>query len=355
MSAGRRLTGPAGTADEVLFEPTGNPDHSAHIGTWLLHCPGQSPAWEHYALMAVHLRPLPGESRPARINVPGATHEFLLCAIDPARTPSAADPPGSWSFLRPFNVWEQVDLPADAAAAELLELCARAVLAGVLPAEPALAGAVEPWHTSLLRSAAHYRGEAHASGDLDDGGVVVAATAATAATTADMAARTWPPPPTVSQPRRSVSEVRLNDAVMVLSGTIPVGGRIVDLGDGERPWVDICVLGQHLPQMYRLVEIEALDAASAEALGLCGTCLGYGTTGPPVPPATSFDQLVDPCPTCTGTGRPAIRLTMVRDGPNVSLLIGAVRHEARVGPEYAFCLACGMHPDDPTANHGPPE
>jgi hypothetical protein len=33
---------------------------------------------------------------------------------------------------------------------------------GILPAEPPLAGAVEPWRTCLLKSAAHQRGEVHA-------------------------------------------------------------------------------------------------------------------------------------------------------------------------------------------------
>lgn len=162
MTAGRTLTGPAGTAVEVVVV-SDVPDHQAHIGTWLLHCPGQSPAWSHYALMCVHLRPLAGDVRPAHVRHPGATHEFLLLAIDPKCSPTPDDEPGSWDFLRPVNMCEQVELSDDAGASELLDLCAQAVLDGILPAEPPLSGAVEPWRTVLLKSAAHQRGEAHAS------------------------------------------------------------------------------------------------------------------------------------------------------------------------------------------------
>ena len=159
MSAGREFSGPFGTATEVILK-SDVLDHGAHIGTWLLHCPGQSPAWEHYMLSAVHLRPIPGESKPATIKVPGATHEFLVLALNPERTPTPDNPP--WPHLTPANVVEQVELPDDAAAAELLALCAQAVVDGVLPAEPPLAGQVEPWRTVLIKSAAHARGEVHA-------------------------------------------------------------------------------------------------------------------------------------------------------------------------------------------------
>lgn len=163
MSAGRILTGAFGTATEVLFH-SAEPDHQAHIGTWLLDCPGQSPAWSHYALMCVHLRPLAGESKSAHIRFPGATHEILLLALNPETnpSPSADDPPGSWDFLRPINLCEQVQLPGDAAAAELLAEAAQAVVDGILWAEPPLSGQKEPWRTCLIKSAAHARGEVHA-------------------------------------------------------------------------------------------------------------------------------------------------------------------------------------------------
>lgn len=158
---GETLHGPAGTAVEhtFTFEPGEHTAQRACLGSWLIDAPGQSPAWRHYLLSVVHLRPVDGV--PATIVVPHATHEIVVTALDPDRAPSVGDT-DSWLMLVPVNVAEQVELPDDAAAVRLLRACAQAVVDGVLPAEPPLAGAVEPWRTSLLRTAAHERGEPHA-------------------------------------------------------------------------------------------------------------------------------------------------------------------------------------------------
>ncbi len=160
-SEGRVFQGPCGTATEVLISgDLPRPDVAATLSTWFLNCPGQSPAWDNYLLSIIHLRPIEGV-RPAVISVPKATHEVLLLAADPTTNPTAMDP-DSWQFLFPHNVSEQIELPDDVTAVMLLEDCARAVVDGILPAEPALAGAVEPWRTVLIKTAAHARGEEHA-------------------------------------------------------------------------------------------------------------------------------------------------------------------------------------------------
>jgi hypothetical protein len=158
--AGRVLEGPAGTATEVIVTRPATKAQQATVASWLLHCPGQSPAWHHYLLATVHLRPIPGTPPPS-ITVPGATHEVMLAALDSAAHP-VPERPDRWVMLRPMNAVEQVHLPSDGAAAELLEQAAKAVLAGVLPAEPPLSGQREPWHTSMIKTSAHLRGEEHA-------------------------------------------------------------------------------------------------------------------------------------------------------------------------------------------------
>lgn len=162
FTTGETLTGPAGTAVEITYDPdtVDRPDQLATVTAWFLHCPGQSPAWEHYLLATVHLRPIE-EVKPAVINVPGATHEVLLLALDPAKDPVPTDNL-SWSYLRPYNLVEQVEVPDDDAARSLLRMCTQAVVDGVLWAEPPLSGQKEPWRTSLLKTAAHLRGEEHA-------------------------------------------------------------------------------------------------------------------------------------------------------------------------------------------------
>lgn len=155
--------GPAGTAVELVFPPVEERDPPATAATvagWFVRAPGQSPAWECYVVSVVHLRPIEG-APPAVVTVPRSTHELLVVALDPRLDPRPVDT-GSWSFLRPVNVCEQAELPDDDAAVELCRLAARAIVAGVLPAEPMLAGAVEPWRTSIVRTSAHLRGEEHA-------------------------------------------------------------------------------------------------------------------------------------------------------------------------------------------------
>ena len=159
---GKVLSGPAGTATELNWkrERRDPPDWTATLAGWFLNCPGQSPAWEHYLLSIIHLRPIEGV-KPAVVNVPGATHEILMVALDPGKNPKPEDS-YSWSFLRPTNLMEQVQLPDDESAVDLLHDCVVAVLDGRLWAEPMLSGQVEPWRTVLVKAAAHIRGEEHA-------------------------------------------------------------------------------------------------------------------------------------------------------------------------------------------------
>jgi hypothetical protein len=151
--------GPAGRAARVehTVEPEDHPAKGALLGTWFIEAPGQSPAWRHFVLSCVHLREVPGAA-PAAVAVPGATHEFLLLALDPRSEPLPTDPE-SWTYLTPANVEEQVRLPDDEAALRVLGAAARAVIAGRLFAEPALSGQREPWRSALRGAAAHERGE----------------------------------------------------------------------------------------------------------------------------------------------------------------------------------------------------
>lgn len=146
---GTLLRGPAGTAQEVLveLEAMDDPAKSACLGTWFIDAPDQSPAWRHYALSVVHLRQIEG-APPVVFNKEGATHEFVLVALDPGPKPKATDMAG-WQWLQPFNLCEQVVLQSDAVAVSLLETCALLVVKGNLWAEPPLSGQVEPWRSRL--------------------------------------------------------------------------------------------------------------------------------------------------------------------------------------------------------------
>lgn len=138
------LNGPAGDAVRVLNEP-GHPSSRTTIATWWLDCPGQSPGWSSYVLSMVHLRDDP-EFPPVHFLVPGATHELILCAVEPK---SQIFDQRSWVMLHPFNFIAQVILPSDDTAERLAAAAVGLVLDGVLWAEPPLSGQREPWVSVL--------------------------------------------------------------------------------------------------------------------------------------------------------------------------------------------------------------
>lgn len=131
----------------IALEPSDPLDWESGIGNWFIEAPGESPVWQHYMLSAVHLRPIENV-KAAHLRFPGATHEFMLVAMDPVRKPDPLNPE-TWSFLLPVNLSEQVALPNDSEASMLLRRCAEAVTKGVLWAEPLFSGMVEPWRSFL--------------------------------------------------------------------------------------------------------------------------------------------------------------------------------------------------------------
>jgi hypothetical protein len=159
LRAGNVEVGIAGRATEILaeLEPSDPPDISATLGMWFLDCPGQSPAWRHYHLAIIHLRPIDGV-KPAHISRQGATHEVMLFALDPAKNP-VPDNVETWSWLRPTNFIGQLELPSDEDAKRVVGILARAVVGGILWAEPPLSGQREPWESQLRQLEAHAAGK----------------------------------------------------------------------------------------------------------------------------------------------------------------------------------------------------
>jgi hypothetical protein len=155
---------------------------------------------------------------------------------------------------------------------------------------------------------------------------------------------------------------------------LPCGAR--ELGDGVlgpatrgTTWLDVCMLGQHLPQMYRHAEIRDLKPEDCARLGLCPDCLGFGDTSlapvtDPLMAARGVDQVEHLCPGCGGTGRPAVRVTILREQGGVQGSIRPLPHKyvppldgmdplllAAFEAAADMCLACGM-PQDGTGPRG---
>lgn len=142
------LNGPAGRAWRIP-----NAREGAQVGGWFLLAPGSHPFWPWKVLTGVHLR---GEidGQPAHIQFPGATHEVLLLALDPDHAPPDVDVNRFAHWLTPPDLVHQLILPNDDALVELLELCAHAVVEGILVPDSDYRRA---WASSLDQSAEHAR------------------------------------------------------------------------------------------------------------------------------------------------------------------------------------------------------
>jgi hypothetical protein len=128
------IAGPAGIAEPITIRPLDR-DQEAALAGWLIHAPGQSPAWEHYMLQLCHLRELPGV-RPASKQFPEAEHQIILLALDPKGRP-VPDEPASWWPLTPHNALVQFgEAPSDEAAASALYAIVEAIVNGKMMAEP---------------------------------------------------------------------------------------------------------------------------------------------------------------------------------------------------------------------------
>lgn len=108
-----------------------NPDETASLACWLLHCPGAHPFWSYWTVSLIHLRPIEGGSRPAVKSYPHAEFELMVITIDPNHQPDPDDS-RSLHYLRPVDVSEQFHGITDAQAVELTKALVEHVCRGML-------------------------------------------------------------------------------------------------------------------------------------------------------------------------------------------------------------------------------
>lgn len=102
---------------------TEHPQDDASLSVWFVHAPWMAPVglWHWHYVGLVHLRDLPGQSKPPTRQFPEATHELIAMAVDP----SVADPlSGDWDnlkFLSPMSVCQQFVAANDSEALRKIE------------------------------------------------------------------------------------------------------------------------------------------------------------------------------------------------------------------------------------------
>ena len=117
---GTLYVGRMGEAREVLVTLDAHDPRAWKAGlmSWFIRAPRQSPAWECYMLLVIHLRDIEG-AKPAVLKSAGMTHEFVMYAMDPTLHPRPNDA-STWSYLHPVNICQQLALPSDAVAVRLV-------------------------------------------------------------------------------------------------------------------------------------------------------------------------------------------------------------------------------------------
>src|SRR5260221_7732159 len=108
----------------------GSTDSGATIDCWLVRGPWH-PLWSFWLVSTIHLRDIPGQSKPAHKTFAAATHEFLIVSLQSApSTPEVKPDPDDLETLRhltPPDVAKQF-VGTDAEAVELCRLAVNAIL-----------------------------------------------------------------------------------------------------------------------------------------------------------------------------------------------------------------------------------
>jgi len=114
------------------------PEDDGTVAVWIVEAPWAHMIWHSYAVILLHLRPLPDAST-TKIYLDGATHELGVYALDPdgkreplIRGAAGFGDAGAANFLTPLNFAAQFVEPSDAAASERIEKTVRAICAGKL-------------------------------------------------------------------------------------------------------------------------------------------------------------------------------------------------------------------------------
>lgn len=106
--------------------PVAHPADDAALAVWLVHAPWMHLAWSWHYVGLIHLRDLPGQSKPPTLKFRGATHELFVCAVSPDIKVDPATCAGL-RFLTPASIVQQFTAEDDAIALttveKLLQLC----------------------------------------------------------------------------------------------------------------------------------------------------------------------------------------------------------------------------------------
>lgn len=130
------ISGIAGRAWKIEVDPLKikQVDHTACLSMWLLNVPGAHILWSYWAMGLVHLRDIPGQTKPPHKTYPEAGFELFIYSIDPQKCPQP-DPDRAdegYPMLMPLDLQYQFHGVTDEVAEEITDLAAKYIMAGQL-------------------------------------------------------------------------------------------------------------------------------------------------------------------------------------------------------------------------------
>jgi hypothetical protein len=154
------VKGPYGRAWFIRDKDPKFVDHQACLGSWLVNVPGAHPFWEYWLVTIVHLRDIPGQSKPATKKYPEAEFEFGIHSIDPAIVPEP-DPDNAlegYPLLNPPDVIEQFHGISDRDALRVAEGGISAMIHGRISPDQDFR---PMWNRLITGTVEHFRSGAH--------------------------------------------------------------------------------------------------------------------------------------------------------------------------------------------------
>ena len=138
------------------------PDWDATLSLWIISAPQSHPLWWWYTLSVIHLRPIDGV-KPATITLPGASHEFILVALNPEEPVPDLDAMERGDFrsicsLTPPNLVEQFEVRNDAEALRFGEMAVEAIVHGIVSPDTDHRAV---WRRMIPETARHLREGVH--------------------------------------------------------------------------------------------------------------------------------------------------------------------------------------------------
>lgn len=104
-----------------------DPARFTGVGSWIIRAPWMHLAWKDHYVGICHLRDVPAMP-PAKIILPGATHEMSVFALNPDQEPNIL----SLRILTPISIAQQFTAKSDADAVNMIQQLFLYVLDGKL-------------------------------------------------------------------------------------------------------------------------------------------------------------------------------------------------------------------------------